>query len=430
MDWTEKYRPRRLVEIIGNRKVIEKLRRWAESWNKNKPSKKAVILSGKPGIGKTSAAHALANEYRWTIVELNASDTRNSKTIKSIAGHGAIHETFTDKGLFSPSDKGGRKLIILDEADNLYEGRESSGEYSDRGGKKAIIETIKITKQPIILIVNDLYQLLRGGEELRELCDIIQFYPPYPSEILKRLKEISKLEGKQVDIEVLKRISETCNGDMRSAIRDLQAISTGVDRVGINVLEALGSRDREKNIFDLLQKIFLTKDYRSIKEYTMLVDEDPQHILLWVDENLPKIYVNPEDLHIGYETLSKADLFLGRVSKRSYYGLWSYVNDIMTIGVAFRKKHSPVSSKYSFPKLLTYGRDIRINKALRDEIIKKLSNYTHSSKRKTLEYIYPYFQKLCRRDKTFATSMVEKLSLTGEEIIYLVGEDLCDANKN
>ena len=161
-EWTEKYRPANLDLIVGNDKAIGELRAWADSWEQGNPTKKGIIISGEAGVGKTSSALALANEFKWGVIELSASEARNATAIKRIAMVGAIHETFTDDGEFFPSSKGGRKLIILDEADNLFERVKQvesvEKDYSDRGGKRAIIETISKTSQPIILIVNDLYE--------------------------------------------------------------------------------------------------------------------------------------------------------------------------------------------------------------------------------------------------------------------------------
>lgn len=418
-DWTEKYRPDRLKDIVGNRKAVEQLRRWGESWLKDIPDKRAVILSGKPGIGKTSSAHALGREYSWTIIELNASDTRNSKIIKSIATTGATYETFTDNGDFK---QGSKKLIILDEADNLYESGRGK-EYSDKGGKKAIIDTIKITKQPIILIANDIYQLLKGsGEQLKQLCHHIQFYPPYPSEIQRHLIRICQMEGKKVDGKLLQTISIQCNGDLRSAIRDLQAICTGVDRVELDIVDILGERDRSKTIFDLLQKIFLTKDIEIIKKHISLIDEDPNSMILWIDENIPRVYSNPEDLTAGYEEISKADIFLGRVYSRNNYTFWSYASDLMSIGVSISKKHSNRVSRYMFPQWLINLKQGKNYRNIKNQIIDKLSLYTHSSKKKTSQYIYPYFQFLCKKDVSFLEKMMKELDLNEEEIIFLVGK--------
>src|SRR5512136_2711186 len=98
-DWTEKYRPKTLREIVGNERALSTLRSWAQHWNQRTiPEKRAVILSGKPGTGKTSTALALAFDMGWTVLELNASDARNETAIKRVATAGAVNETFDSNG--------------------------------------------------------------------------------------------------------------------------------------------------------------------------------------------------------------------------------------------------------------------------------------------------------------------------------------------
>ena len=98
------------------------------------------------------------------MIELNTSDARNANRIRNVATSGAVNETFDDMGRYIQSVKGRYKLILLDEADNLYEkieGRsKNNDDLSDKGGKRTIIETIKITRQPIILIVNNYRYIL------------------------------------------------------------------------------------------------------------------------------------------------------------------------------------------------------------------------------------------------------------------------------
>jgi len=72
VEWTEKYRPKKLREVVGNDKAIEELSAWAEDVFKAK-SKKGAILHGPAGCGKTSAAYALAAEKGWEVIELNLS---------------------------------------------------------------------------------------------------------------------------------------------------------------------------------------------------------------------------------------------------------------------------------------------------------------------------------------------------------------------
>ena len=170
-EWTEKYRPAKLSEVVGNDNAISELRAWAEAIGSAEvKAKKAAILHGPPGCGKTSAAYALASDMGWEVIELNASDQRNEGVIKSIVGHASRSNTFSRR----------TRLIILDEADNLH-GKE------DRGGTRAITEVVKRTSQPVILIANDLYRMSKA---LQRNCRVIRFQRLRPERIYQVLRKI------------------------------------------------------------------------------------------------------------------------------------------------------------------------------------------------------------------------------------------------
>ncbi len=427
-DWTEKYRPRTLDDVVGNERAVTALRKWASSWVKGIPKKRAVILSGKPGIGKTSCALALAYENGWTIIELNTSDARNAEKIKKVATSGAINETFDDQGRFFSSKKGGRKLIILDEADNLYERIEHSNttknDFSDKGGKKAIVDTIKITNQPMILIVNDYYGLIKGsGESLKQSCNLIKFYNPYPNAVFNLLRRICNEEDVTVDQKVLQIIADRCKGDIRSAVNDIQSISLDRKQVDVQSLEVLGYRDREKIIFDALREIFKTKNIQSIKETMHLLDLDPGSVLHWINENLPNEYKDFNDLVKGYDSLSKADVFLGRTYRRQNFGLWSYASDIMNCGVASAKTHDYPNERYNFPMWLREIKNSKPVRDMRDSIINKISKACHNSNNKSKDFLFTYLVYMFRNDTNFAIKMKKRFDFSETEIKYILGKN-------
>jgi replication factor C large subunit len=423
-DWTEKYRPKHLHDIVGNERAVTTLHAWAEQWDKGTiPSKRAVILVGKPGTGKTSSALALANDFGWTVVELNASDARNEAVIKKIATAGAVNETFDSFGNFNPTRDGGRKLIILDEADNLYEKTEGGGELGDRGGKKAIIETIQQTKQPLILIVNNYYDLVKGGgEPLRQLALLIQFYEATSSQILELLKRICVEEGITADVKALRTIADRSKGDIRSAVNDLQSLGLNRQQLGMESLDVLGYRDRETVVFDALREVFKGRTMQASRDCLSGVDVPPETMLLWIDENLPREYLDMGDLAKGYEAVSLADVFFGRVQRRQYYGLWSYACDLMSGGVSVAKTHNYGNMQYAFPVWMKQLKSLQTPRMIRDGLARKLGALTHASLRKTKEAFLPSFQTLFRNDTRFACRMITVLDLSEGEVKYLLGE--------
>lgn len=412
-NWTEKYRPKSLDAIIGNKYAVDKLLEWAEEW-KNTPTKKAVILSGPPGVGKTSSAHALAYDFGWESIELNASDARNKDIIRKIALSGAINETFRHTGEYIPSTKGGRKLIILDEADNLYE----KGE--DYGGKKAIIETIDATQQPILLIVNDYYKLTRGsGQPLRSLCTHIQFNP-VKEELVYLLSSICRKEGIEIVRDVIDTIVSHSEGDVRGAINDLQSICQGRKKVGRAALHFIGYRDREKEIFKGLREIFKARTMQTAITLAYDIDESPENFILWIDENVPYEYKSPFDVKDGYTFLSQADIFLGRTYRRQHFGLWRYAHDLMCGGVAIAKRRIYTEfTRYSFPSWLRKMGTSKATRRSRAHLSKKIGTYVHVSKDKGQEFI-PFLKNLFINNPRVAIALIKKLEFTQEELILIV----------
>ncbi|MBU4075822.1 MAG: replication factor C large subunit [Euryarchaeota archaeon] len=313
LDWTEKYRPQTLSQVIGHNKAVEELRQWAKNWNSGMKDR-AVVIYGRAGIGKTTVAHALGHDMGWEVMELNASDQRTAEIIEKVVGSASQMSTLEGAGK--------KRLVIMDEADNIHG-------TADRGGEKAIVELIKKTSQPIILIANELYDMSLG---LRGACRPIQFNSVLSRSMIPALKKIAEAEGVTCGLGVLEKIAENAGGDLRSAINDLQAAAQGKNRLEPDDI-ATGERDTKENIFKMMAKIFKGTDIIETHKATFGLDENPEDLIQWVDENLPLEYAAPSDLERGYYYLSRASLFLGRVKRRQNYNMWRYASVLMTSGI-------------------------------------------------------------------------------------------------
>jgi len=422
LEWNERHRPRTLADVAGNSKAIQALEAWARSWDRGPPKRRAVILVGPPGCGKTVAAHALGADMGWEVIELNASDNRDAASITRVATAGALNQTFMAGGEFTRSAEGGRKLIILDEADNIH-GRE------DKGGIRAIVDTIRRTQQPVVLIANDLYELTRLASALKTLCEVIKFQSIQSRTVRSVLQRISAAERLEVEEDALTQIAERASGDLRSAVNDLQAVALGRTFVGVKDVGAVGKRDVRTTMFEAVRTILKTDNCLAARRVTTELDEEPEFLLLWLSENVPEEYRGLVDLARAMECLARADLFLARARRTKNYRLWAYASDLMTAGVATAKdREYRLAPRYRFPLwLATMGRT-RALRATMSSLSSKIALECHTSTGIAREELVPMYQHLFSLDGAFAVHQAAVLELDEQEAAMLL-EDRAESTR-
>jgi len=355
---TEKYRPATLSEIKGQDLAIDEIKVFLRLF----PRKKAIILNGPAGIGKTTIAIALAKEFNLELFELNASDLRNKSKLDEILKPATFQKSLFKKG----------KLIFMDEADGITS--------NDRGGLPELLTLLTTSAHPIVITANDIWQ--KKYSLLRQKCQLISLKELRTETVRGVLMDILKKENKSIQLETINKIAEKSKGDMRAAINDLQTV---IERGEEQFVCDIHEREKEESIFHALKRLFQNiTNHDTISEFDN-VSLEADEILLWIEENIPMEYQG-EALVKAYDALSNADLFKGRVYRQQHWRFLVYQNFFLSAGISS-------ASKVKAKKFNNYQRPTRILKiwlanqknAKKKSIVNKYAKMTHMSKKKAMK---------------------------------------------
>lgn len=229
--WTVKYAPNDLAQLCGNKGQVNKLKTWLTNWFENAKHDfknpgadgsgvfRACLISGPPGIGKTSAAHLVAKNLGFDILEKNASDVRSkslmNSTMKSVLNNTSVVGFFKHQHDAEHNVNEKRFCLIMDEVDGM-----SSG---DHGGAGALSAFCRITRMPMVLICND--KSLPKMRTFDRVTYDLPFRRPTETEVKARLMTIAHREKIKLDPTIIGQLVQATSNDIRQMINLLSTVS-------------------------------------------------------------------------------------------------------------------------------------------------------------------------------------------------------------
>jgi replication factor C large subunit len=400
--WVEKYRPKKIEDIVGN----DEAKASFVEWLKNKRhTKKAVLLYGPPGVGKTALVNAAAREFSFAIIEMNASDARSEKAVNAIAKPATSYKALDN---FTGETKTSGNMLFLDEVDGIA-GNE------DRGGVSAIIEIIQKSLVPVIMAAND--PDIDKLRPLKKECLLIRFHQVRIPLIIALLQKICLLERVNAEFEALERIAQNSRGDVRSAVNDLQSLSEATHTLTLQDTALLSSRNKDISIDETLRQYFAAKSIVEVQSLLSYSSVDYDDFLLSVSDNLPRRYTDPFELAEAYDYVSKADLYRGRIGTENWHLLKYFFNELAQAAAVNPESFKPfefISPPIRIITLFwTKGKRNTLN-----AISGKIGAQCHVSHETAKHHFVPYIKLMLQHKKN--CPLIEWCKFSTEEVDYLL----------
>ena len=348
--WTEKYRPRELSQVVGNKKQLQQIHQWFTQRAQGTTPYKGLLFSGCPGTSKTTVAHCVLKYYGFRVKEFNASDSYNYKLIQEELDNIINHQQLDRQPCAVIMDEidgiDSRSLTTLINFLNPYRGNR-------KVTKAQKLQYQKVRRPPIICICNHFYS--KKIANLKKDCLEIVFYKPTIDELCQLLTNIATKESLNIESEAIRAIAQFSQGDYRRAIYILsyfKSLPTITSQHVYQHIDLIPQKIQDLSNFQLTARIFS----QSIT---------PQQALIYYqrDRNLIPMMIQANYLDHVYN-LSQAyqisnEIILGdRLDRRIYNNQSWQLSDVHALQAIYqcnqllpepRKLHS----KIQFPPVLS-----------------------------------------------------------------------------
>ncbi|KAH9966853.1 P-loop containing nucleoside triphosphate hydrolase protein [Russula dissimulans] len=302
--WVDRYRPKRFTDLLGDERVHREVLAWVKQWDLcvfgkgkgkkrardgeifssedelGRPQEKILLLSGPPGLGKTTLAHVVASQAGYHVFEINASDARSGQVVDERIRPAL--ETGYAVGSSKPV------LVVIDEIDGAT-GDNAHGfinklvqltyEKSNKTrGKKKGDKGKQTLRRPIICICNDLYT--SSLAKLRPLARIIRFTRPADTHVVKRLQDICAIECLRADSRALSTLVGIALGDLRGCLNTLQFIKVRSQHVTEQLVRSAtaGMKEADTNYFNVLTDLFCPMSKKRVKERGLCEADENKYV--------------------------------------------------------------------------------------------------------------------------------------------------------
>ena len=279
----DKYEPKKLNDLIGNKKQIIIANNWIKNYkSNNKNTKRALIITGPPGIGKTTFAKLFLKKNNYDIIEFNASDIRNKKMVNE-----NLKKIMGKISIMSMMGSNIKLAVIMDEVDGMTSG--------DRGGVSELLSFINPKKNkmknPIICISNTDND--KKIKSLKNNCEVIKFMKPLKNELYDFIKKICKKESKNINDDILFKLIDFSQQDIRKLLCILEFFLQNPKQDIDTFLFSLDKKNIDSELFTSSQKILTEELFH--EEIIKLFENHSISINQVIHENIIDNYENFKD---------------------------------------------------------------------------------------------------------------------------------------
>lgn len=272
--FTNKYRPNKLADFVGNEQVIQPFIKWLLTWDKKNKKSKCALVYGLNGVGKSLLVDLILKKHCYHAIHLTPDDDRSKEQIQTtIKPLLHVKKTYDDN----------ENVLVISDIDG------STGDYGFIG---AIVECIKETEIPIICICDDKYS--QNLKPILSYCFDIKLTKPKYAEIYKLVYEVVTSEKIKISKTNVDKLIDQANGDIRFILNSLQL---GIKKSGKKDLQS-------SNIFDTTGQLF-NMDANFDEKYAIYWLASDIHILM-VQENYIGCIMSAKDQIKSLENLSYA----------------------------------------------------------------------------------------------------------------------------